>query len=230
MSKYSIQSYRVRSLRELCRVTLYPNPMAVDLLWTWPKVTFCNRVFCCCPTGTFLLCPPWSFCAPHFYTCCSRCLEYMPTPSSWPGEASWILYNPDYVSCHHSTNMYWSARSETQGDWKQTQPLLLVELPSHLCETPCFQVPASAFFPQAWVCMCLCIHMFTRDCMCVYTYVYTYSHTCIHTCTHTFYSTDVHWILLIGWWIFLFHQTKFFTLRDHTSLFHFIIKSPSLSL
>ena len=225
MSKYGIQCYRVCSPRELCRVTLYPNPMAVGLPWTWPKVTFCSRVFCCCPTGTFLLCPPRHFCA----------LQYMlfllpgihaPLLLAW--WSLWILYNPDYVPCHHSTNMYWSARSETQGDWKQTQPLLLVELPSHLCETP-FPSPCLCFFPTG-------MSVYVS----VHTHVHTWLHVCIHVCVHIFTCvyTHVHTYLLqhrctldsTDWWILLFHQTKFFTLRDHTSLFHFIIKSPSLSL
>ena len=196
MSKYGIQSYRVHSPRELCRVTLYLNPMAVDLPWTWPKVTFCSRVFCCCPTGTFLLCPPRHFCAPHFYTCCSCCLEYM-HPSSWPGEASESFTTQ--TTSHAITQQICTdlPGPRHRGTENRLSPFSSWNY-HHTCVKHHFQVPASAFFPQAWVCMCLCTHMFTRDCMCAYTCVYTYSHACIHTCTHTFYSTDVHWILLIG--------------------------------
>lgn len=197
MSKYGIQSYRVRSPRELCRVTLYPNPMAVGLPWTWQRWPFVAVFSAAAPQAP-------SFCAHHDISVLLIFIHAVPAawntctpPSSWPGEASesfTIQTTSHAITQQICTDL---PGPRHRGTENRLSPFSSWNY-CHTCVKHHFQVPASAFFPQAWVCMCLCTHMFTRDCMCAYTCVYIYSHVCIHTCTHTFYSTDVHWILLIG--------------------------------
>lgn len=112
------------------------------------KVTFCSRVFCCCPTGTFLLCPPRHFCAPHFYTCCSCCLEYMHPPSSWPGEASesfTIQTTSHAITQQICTDL---PGPRHRGTENRLSPFSSWNY-CHTCVKHHFQVPASAFFPQA---------------------------------------------------------------------------------
>lgn len=168
MSKYGTQSYRLHSLRELCRVTPCLDPVAVDPLWPcqrWPFVTV------------------FSAAAPQAPSFCAHRGVSVPLIFIHAVPAAWNTCLPPplgLVKPHESFTTQTTSHAITQqictdlpGPRHRGAENRLSPAPRGitvtLWETPCFQVPASALFPQAWVCLCLCLHMFTRDCKCVYT-------------------------------------------------------------
>ena len=191
--------------------------MALDPPWTWPKFTFCNLVFCCFPTCTLLLEPSFQGLAQPtmklyvlltFVHAVPATWNVCPTPSSPPGEPPWILYNADYVSFSFmpSFNKYvLICQAQDTGGLKTDSALSPHGIIVTLVWNTQFLSPCLYSVPVG-VCVCVCVYMYVP----VHTYVYVWScvflYVCVHTHMHTYLLQHrLHWILMVRWWILLFH-------------------------
>lgn len=145
---------------------LIHNPVPLELPWTWLKST--SRCWSTCslllgPAANGSHNPPYIrlYVLLTFEHTVPAAWNKCPKPSSPVGAPPLILYHPDYVSfsCMQSFNKYVLAcqAQDAYGNWKQTHPLLLMEL----MVTPLWSHPTCKFLPL------LCTHKHTHARMCV---------------------------------------------------------------
>lgn len=155
---------------ELCRVT----PCLIPWLWIHGDPAKGDLLWPC-----FLPLPRRhpSFCAHHGVSVPSflYMLFLLPGTHAYLLLLAWWspmnLYNPDHISCHHSANLYWSARpGRHRGAENRLSPAPR-GITVTLWETPCFQVPASALFPTG---MSVSVSVLAHVC-------YTWLQVCVYT-------------------------------------------------
>lgn len=190
MSKYGIQSYRVRSPRELCRVTLYPNPMAVGLPWTWQRWPFVAVFSAAAPQAP-------SFCAHHDISVLLIFIHAV--PAAWntctpPPLGLVKLLNPlqSRLRPMPSLNKYVLICQvrDTGGLKTDSAPSPRGITVTLVWNTISKSLPL--LFSHRHECVCVCAHTCSHVTACVHTRVCTYIHMCVYTHAHIPFTAQMY--------------------------------------